>query len=137
MTTPRSASSCTSADQELEEALELVRVPAQARRQPRRIDVLRGLECPHLHLELVPEPLDAPEHAHRVARLEAAVEQVDVVPDPRGDPAARVHELEREIARAVPRAQPFLARDRVNAFNGAVFLELGDGGHEREFRTAG
>ena len=124
-------------DQELDEALELVRVPAQARRQPRRIDVLRGLERPHLHLELVPEPLDAAEHVHRVARLEPSFEHVHVVPDARGDPAARVHELEREIARAVARAQPFLARHRVNALNRAVFLELRDGRHEGEFRTAG
>src|SRR5205807_1847249 len=72
-----------------------------------------------------------------VARLEASVEQVDVVPDPRADAAARVHELEREIRRAVPRPQPLLPRDRVDALNGAVFLEFCDRGHEREFRMAG
>ena len=125
------------ADEELEEAFELVRVAAQARSQARRIDALGRLERPHLDLELVAEPLDAAEHAHRVAGVEPSVEHVDVVPDARGDPAARVDELEREIARAVPRAQPLLARHRVDPLNGAVFLELGDGRHEREFRTAG
>jgi hypothetical protein len=125
------------ADEELEEAFELVRVAAQPRSQPRRVDTFRRLERPHLDLELVPEPLDAAEHPHRVAGLEASLEEVDVVPDPRADPAARIHELEREIRRAVPRPQPLLARHRVDPLNGAVFLELGDSGHEGEFRMAG
>ncbi len=125
------------ADEELEEALELVCVPAQARSQRRRVDPLGRLQRAHLDLELVPKPLDAPEHADRVARLEATVEHLDVVPDARGNPAARVDELEREIGRAVPRPQPLLARDGVDALNGAVFLEFCDCGHESEFRMAG
>ncbi len=125
------------ADEELEEAFELARVPAEPRRQLRRVDVFGRLERPHLDLELVPEPLDAAEHPHRVTRLEPSLEEVDVVPDPRADPAARIHELECEIRRSVPRPQPLLARDRVNPLNGAVFLEFRDGGHEREFRMAG
>ena len=60
------------ADEELEEAFELVRVAAQARSQSRRIDALGRLERPHLDLELVAEPLDAAEHAHRVARCRTA-----------------------------------------------------------------
>src|SRR5438552_4544189 len=124
-------------DEELEESLELARVAAQARRESRRIDSLGRLECPHLDLQLVAKALDAAEHVDRVARLEASVEQVDVVPDPRADAAARVHELEREIRRAVARPQPLLPRDRVDALNGAVFLEFCDRGHEREFRMAG
>ena len=137
MTTPPQRVVVHLADEELEEAFELARVPAEPRRQLRRVDVFGRLERPHLDLELVPEPLDAAEHPHRVARLEPSLEEVDVVPDPSADPAARIHELEREIRRAVPRPQPLLARDRVNALNGAVFLEFGDGGHEREFRMAG
>jgi Protein of unknown function (DUF1015) len=122
------------AAEELEEALELVRVAPQAGGQSRGIDVRGRLECPHLDLELVPEPLDAAEHANRVARIEATVEQVDVVPDTRADPAARVDELEREIARAVACPQPLLARHGVDALDGAVLLQLRDGGHGREFR---
>ena len=125
------------ADEELEEALELVRVAAEPRGQPRGVDALGRFERPHLDLELVPEPLDAAEHAHRVTRLEPSLEEVDVVPDPSADPAARINEFEREIRRPVPRPQPLLARHRVNPLNGAVFLELGDGGHEGEFRMAG
>jgi hypothetical protein len=67
------------ADEKLDEALELVGVPPKARSQLRRVDTLGRLERPYLDLELVPEPLDPPEHAHRVARLEPPVEQVDVV----------------------------------------------------------
>jgi len=99
------------ADEELEEAFELGRVPAQARRQCRRIDPLCRLERPDLDLELVAEPLDASEHADRVARLETSVEQVDVVPDPGADPATRVDELEgrdtcRRSATAVALSAP-------------------------------
>ncbi len=125
------------ADEKLEEAFELVGVPAQARSKARGVDVLGGLERPHLDLERVPEPLDAAEHAHGVACLEASVEQVDVVPHARSDASARVDELEREVARAVSRPQPLLARHGVDALNGAVFLELRDGRHEGEFRMAG
>ena len=61
------------------------------------IDVLRGLERAHVELQPVAEPLDASEHAHGVALGEARVEQLDVVPDARGDAPARIDELEREI----------------------------------------
>ena len=125
------------ADQELEEAVELVCVSAQTRRQSRGIDAFCRLERPHLDLQPVAEPLDAAEHADGVARGEPAVEQVDVVPDARPDPAARVHELEGEVARAASRSQSLLARDRVDALNRAVFLEFGDFGHRREFRMEG
>jgi len=90
-------------DEELEEPLELVGVTPQAGRQSRRVDVLGRLERPYLDLELVAKALDAAEHADRVARLESSIEQFDVVPDPRSDPAARVDELECEIRRAVAR----------------------------------
>ena len=125
------------ADQELEEALELVCVAAQAGVSPAGSTPSAGSSVRTSTWSSFAEPLDAPEHADRVARLEAPVEHVDVVPDARRDPAARVDELEREIARAVPRPQPFLARDGVDALNGAVFLQFGDSGHEREFRMAG
>ena len=64
------------------------------------------LERPHVELEPVAEPLDPAEHAHRVALGEAAVEQLDVVPDARVDVPGRVDELEREVGRAAlrPRA---------------------------------
>lgn len=120
-------------DEELEEAFELVGVAPKADRELGGIDSVRRLERPHLDLELVPELLHPPEHAHRVARFEAPVEEIDVVPDPRRNAAARVDELEREIRAAVARAKALLPRDRVDAFDGAVLLELGDRGHTRSF----
>ena len=63
---------------------QLVPVPPDRRRQRRRIDVGR-LERAHVELQPVAELLDAPEHAHRVAFGEAAVEQLDVLPDARLD----------------------------------------------------
>ena len=117
------------AGEEVEEAVELVGVAAHRRRQLGRIAVGRGLDRPHLHLEPAAEPLHAPEHADGVALGEAAVEQLDVVPDARLDPAARVDELEREIRRAVLRPPALLAADGEDALDGAILRELGDAGH--------
>ena len=101
-----------------------------AGRQPRRDRRLRrGLERAHLELEPVAEALDPAEHAHRVAFGEARVEQLDVVPDARLDASARVDELEREIRAPPSCAQALLLRDRVDALDGAVLLELRDRGH--------
>ena len=121
--------------EKLEEALQLVRVAPHRRRHRLRIDALGRLERPHLELQPVAEPLDAAEHAHRVALGEPRVEQLDVVPDPCVDAAARVDELEREIRRPVPRAQPLLLRDRVDALDRAVLLELRDRGHGAKSRV--
>ena len=85
------------AREELEEAVQLVAVAADRRRELRRVRVVRALERAHLDLEPVAEALDPAEHAHGVALVEAPVEQVDVVPDARVDPAARIDELEREV----------------------------------------
>ena len=117
------------AGQELEEAVELVRVAAHRRREAGRVGVGRRLDRAHVELEPVAVALDAAEHPHRVALAEARVEQVDVVPDARLDPPARVDELEREVGGAVLRAQPPLARDRVDALDDAVFGQLGDAAH--------
>ena len=116
------------ADEELQKALELVGVPAQGRSQRRRVDV-RGLEGAHLELQPVAELLHPPENAHRVALGEARIEQLDVVPDPRGDPPARIDELERQVGRAVARAQPLLPGHRVDAVHRSVLLELCDRRH--------
>ena len=83
--------------EEVEKPLELVGVPPQRRRQLRRVGVGRGLDGANLDLEPAPEALDPAEHADGISFGEAAVEQLDVVPDPRLDPAARVDELERQI----------------------------------------
>ena len=113
------------AGEELEEALQLLGVAPQRRRQARRVDVGR-LECAHVELEPVAEPLDAAEHAHRVALAEAPVEQLDVVPDARLDPPARVDELEREVRRAALRAQLALGLDGEDALDDPVLGEVGD-----------
>ena len=115
--------------EEVEEPVQLVGIAAHRRRQLARVGVRGGLDCAHLHLQPAAEALDAPEHAHGVALVEAAVEQLDVVPDPRLDPPARVDELEREIGRAGLRPPALLAADGVHALDGAVLGELGDRGH--------
>ena len=84
------------------------------------------LERAHVELEPVAEPLDAAEHAHRVALAEAPVEQLDVVPDAGVDAPARVDELEREVRRAALRAQLPLRLHGEDALDDAVLGEVGD-----------
>ena len=124
------------AGEELEEAVQLVRVAAQPRREARRI-LLGGLDRADLELQPVVEALHAPEHAHGVALGEAAVEQLDVVPDPRLDPARRVDQLEQQVRRALPGRPPLLAGDGVDALDRSVGGQLGDGAHETESRPQG
>ena len=88
----------------------------------------------HVELEPVAVPLDAPEHANRVALVEPRVEQLDVVPDAPLDAPARVDQLEREVRRAALRPQPALARDRVDPLDDAILGQLGDRAHQAESR---
>src|SRR5512132_2501897 len=117
------------AREELEKALELVSVAAQAGCERLRIEILDRLERADLELQPVAEAVDPAEHPHRVALVEAAIEQVDVAPDARLDPPARVDELEREVRSPSARAKPLLLRDRVDAFDDAILLELRDRRH--------
>src|SRR5262245_59051992 len=112
--------------EELEEAFELVAVTPHARRECLGIEILGGLDRADLELKAVAEAVDAAEHAHGVALVEAAVEQVDVAPHARLDPPAGIDELEGEVRRASPRAQTLLLRDRVDALDYPVLLELCD-----------
>ena len=114
--------------QELEEAVELVGVPAHRRRELGGVGLGR-LDRPHLELQAPVEALDAGQHADGVALLEAAVEQLDVVPDAPLDAPARVDELEREVGLAVPRREAALARDREDTVDRAVLDEVGDRCH--------
>src|SRR5437870_9859974 len=91
--------------QELQEAVELRRVPPQRGRQRGRI-VGRRLEGAHVELQPVAKPLDPAEHAYRVALAEAPVEELDVRPDPRLDPATRIDQLERQVRSARARPPP-------------------------------
>src|SRR5260221_515673 len=116
-------------DEELEESFELIRVASHRRRHRRRVDALRRLERAHVELQPVAELLDAAEPAPRVALAEARIEQLAVVPHARGDPPARVDELECEIRGAVSRPQTLLLRHRVDTVDRAVLLELRDRGH--------
>ena len=115
--------------EELEEAVQLVGIAAQGGRERGRIGALGSLDAAHLNLESPAEALDAAEHPHGVAFVEAPVEEVDVVPDARFDTAARVHELEREVGNAPARAPAFLSGHREHALDGPVLDELGDRGH--------
>ena len=117
------------AGEELQEPLELVPVAPRGRREVGRIRFRRRFERAHLELEAVAETLDPPEHANGVAFAEARVEQLDVAPDARVDPAARVDELEREVGRPGASPQPFLPGDRVDALDDAVLGELRDRAH--------
>ncbi len=116
-------------DEELEESVELVRIPAQGGGECGRIGVLRRLDRAHLDLEPAAEALDAAEHPNGVALVEALVEEVDVVPDPRLDSTARVDELESEIRGAVAGASPLLPGHCKHALDGPVLDELGDRRH--------
>jgi hypothetical protein len=80
-------------------------------------------------LQPVTELLDATEHAHGVAFREARVEQLDVVPDARVDPSARVDELQRQVRGAVLRPQPLLPSNRVDALHDTLFGELRNRAH--------
>jgi uncharacterized protein (DUF1015 family) len=114
---------------ELEEAVELVGVSAQRRRQRRWIRILCRLHGPHLDLELAPEALDPTEHVHGVAFAEPLVEEIDVVPHSCFHAPARVGQLEGEIGGPCASAPPLLLRHCEHAFDGPVLGELGDRGH--------
>ena len=114
-----------SLDEEVEKSLQLGAVPSQRGREGHRVD-LGGLERPDVELEPVAELLDPAEHPHRVALGEAAVEELDVVPDPRVDPPARVDQLDREVRRSALRAQPALRLHREHALDDTVGFEVGD-----------
>ena len=126
--------------EELQEAVQLVGVAAERGREaagPR----LGGLDRADLELQAVAEALDAPEHAHGVALGEAPVEQLDVAPDARLDPAARVDELEREVRRR-PRffdrvRRSFLATAMTPSTVRGSGAKLGDRGHAAESRPRG
>ena len=62
------------AREEVEEAVELLRVAPHGRCQLSWIAVRGGLDRAHLHLEPAAEPLHPSEHAHGVALGEPAVE---------------------------------------------------------------
>jgi uncharacterized protein (DUF1015 family) len=115
--------------EELEEAVELADIAPKGGRERGRISVLGSLDRAHLNLELPAKALDAAEHAHGVTFREALVEQIDVVPDARFHPAARVDELESEVGGARASAPALLSGHREHAFDGPVLDELGDRGH--------
>jgi len=115
--------------EELEESVELVGIAPERRRQRGGVDVLHRLDRVYLHLKLSPEALDATQYLHGVALREARVEQVDVAPDPRVDPSARIRELEREVRSPRPSVPALLSGDREDALDRPVLDELGDRGH--------
>jgi uncharacterized protein (DUF1015 family) len=120
---------CELAREELEEAVQLVRVPAQPRRQTGRIGVGR-LHRADLELEPVVEALHPAEDADGVALGEAPIEELDVVPDPALDPPGGVDEFERQVRRALPRRPALLASDGVDTLDRPVGSEVGDRAHE-------
>ncbi len=116
--------------EEVEEAVELGDVPPRWWQERSGVG-LRHLERANLELEPVAEVLDAPEDAHRVPLAETLVEELDVVPDARVDPAAPIRKLEREVGTPRPRAQALLARDGEDAFDDALGGKLRDRDSDR------
>ena len=113
------------AGQELEEPVELLDVAPGFGDECRRIGLGR-LERPHLQLETVAEAFHPPQDMHRVALAETFVQQLDVAPDPCVDPAARIHELERQIGASAAGTKALLAGDRIRAFDNPILRQLRD-----------
>ena len=122
---------CDLAGKKLEEPVELACVASKSGGKRRGVGLVGSLERAHLELESVAVALDPAEDADRVALGEAGVEQLDIAPDARVDATTRVDELEREVGMARARAQPVLARDRVDALDDSVLDELDDRRHAR------
>ena len=104
--------SCDLAGQELEEALQVLRVAAGAGHVDQRVAGLDALDRADDDLDAAAVLLDRAEHAHRVALREAAVEQRHVVEADGADAAGAIAELEREERRAGARAPQVLAQHR-------------------------
>ena len=118
----------------LEEAVELVEVAVGDGEERGGVGVRRPLDRPHLDLQRVAEALHAALHAHEVAAVEAAAEQVRVAEHARGERARAVAQLEREVGRAGAGGQAVLARARVDAGDvvaGAQGAELHHGHRPR------
>jgi hypothetical protein len=111
--------------EELEETVELFQVAAGLGDEGRRVG-FGGLERPYLELEPVAEAFHSPEHADGIALSKALVQQIDVAPDAGIDPAAWIHELERQIGAAAAGAKALLAGDRVCALDDPVLCQLRD-----------
>ena len=118
-------------DEELEKAFQLVGVAAHRGRHRRRVDVLCGSSVRTSSWSRSRNRSTRPSTRTASPSAKRSVEQLDVVPDARLDAAARIDELEREVRRAVPRAQSLLLRDRIDAVDRAVLLELRDRRHDR------
>ena len=112
----------------LEEAVELVEVAVGDGQEGRRVGSLGARDLAQLELQLVAEPLHAPAHAHEIAALEAAGEQVGVAERARLDRAAAVAQLEREIGHAGARLQAVLARAGEHRVDLVAGAQAGDGG---------
>jgi hypothetical protein len=112
----------------LEEALELVAVAVGDRQERRRVRLLGAGDLAHLELELVAEPLGAPAHAHEIAAIEPAGEQVGVAERARLDRSAAVAQLERQERQTGARLQPVLARAGEHAVDLVAGAQRRDGG---------
>jgi Protein of unknown function (DUF1015) len=117
------------AGQKLEEAVQLVGVPAHRGRQLGGVLPLGVLDSTHVELEPVAELVHPAEHANGVALAEARVEQLDVVPDTGLDLPALVDQLESEVVGARLRPPALLSRDRVGALDDAILGEVRDRAH--------
>jgi Protein of unknown function (DUF1015) len=111
--------------EELEEAVELLDVSPRLRDELRRIG-RRGLERPHLQLQLVAEALHTSQDPNGVALTESLVQELDVTPHTGADPSARIDQLERQVGAAATGPKALLPRDGEDAFDDPVLGELRD-----------
>ena len=99
----------------LEEAVELVEVAVGDGQERGRVGVLGALDRADLDLELVAEALHAPLHAHEVAAVEAAAEQVGVAEHARRQRASCGRAARAPGTASRARGQPVLAGAGVDA----------------------
>ena len=117
------------AGEKLEEAVQLVSIPAHRRRQLGGVLSLRVLDRTNVELEPVAELVDPAEYSDGIALAEPGVEELDVVPHPRLDLPALVDQLEREVVGARLRPPALLSGDRVRALDDTILGEVGDRAH--------
>ena len=79
--------------QEFKETVEFAKLPASAREQRGRINVVRRLDRADIELESLPVSLDPAKHSDRVAELEPRSKELDVIPYAPVDPTGGVDEL--------------------------------------------
>src|SRR6185312_14260004 len=124
---------------EVDVAVEIVDVATRAGNELGGISRLHALDIAHLELHAACVLAHAAEHAHRVADVEALLEDGHAVPHARTHPAALVGELEIEEWASVSARATLLARHREGRVDERARRELAHEratGHSSEYTAA-